>query len=259
MTTGYHLTDDLAAYAMGALDPEERGALEAHLAECAECRADLADYRHLSTILAQDRAGVEPPASTWAAIAAQLRTAQAQPAAEPMPISAAPTAARAADRKPWFAHARLLVVGWAATAAVLALLAGFVVWHQFIGGNDSGVSALASAEGGSVIPLAGQNADGSPMSGRLYISEDGKEGGLAVIGMPVLEPGATYEIWFVRHDQSRAPGGLFVADARGSALVKVDIPGPLDQFEGVGITREPAGGSATATGRDLLAGPVYEK
>jgi len=39
----------------------------------------------------------------------------------------------------------------------------------------------------------------------------------------------------------------------------VAVPQPADEFDGVAITEEPAGGSPTPTGHDLLAGPIYEK
>src|SRR5512133_2461538 len=39
----------LAAYALGALDPEETAALEAHLRTCETCRAELAGYQGVSS------------------------------------------------------------------------------------------------------------------------------------------------------------------------------------------------------------------
>lgn len=40
-----HDLDELSAYALGALRPEEAAAVEAHLAVCRACRAELADLR----------------------------------------------------------------------------------------------------------------------------------------------------------------------------------------------------------------------
>ena len=41
--------ENIAAYALGSLDPGEAAALEAHLETCETCRAELADYRRLSS------------------------------------------------------------------------------------------------------------------------------------------------------------------------------------------------------------------
>jgi anti-sigma factor RsiW len=58
--TGEHLDDVLSAYLDGELTPDEQGDVDAHLATCAECRADLdaeADVRQLL----RDLPAVDPP------------------------------------------------------------------------------------------------------------------------------------------------------------------------------------------------------
>jgi anti-sigma factor RsiW len=49
--------DGLGAYVLGALDPEERAQLEAHLRECPSCAAELAGFSALPALL--DRVSVE--------------------------------------------------------------------------------------------------------------------------------------------------------------------------------------------------------
>ena len=44
MSAPLHPHDELAAYAVDALDPDERAAVEAHLDGCAPCRAELAEH-----------------------------------------------------------------------------------------------------------------------------------------------------------------------------------------------------------------------
>ena len=46
-----HDRSSLAAYALGALDPEEARMVDAHVADCAECRAEL---RELSELVPSD-------------------------------------------------------------------------------------------------------------------------------------------------------------------------------------------------------------
>ncbi|MGH2840764.1 MAG: zf-HC2 domain-containing protein, partial [Solirubrobacteraceae bacterium] len=55
------LHDQLAAYALDALDERERKAFEVHLADCRECRAELADFRETVSLLAEGAAGPAPP------------------------------------------------------------------------------------------------------------------------------------------------------------------------------------------------------
>jgi len=90
------IRDRLDPYLAAALDPKERAAVGAHLAECADCRADLEASRFVADRTASLRRDIAPPADLWAGIAPRL----------------------AAPRR------RLsLPIGWLAAAAVL-LIAG---------------------------------------------------------------------------------------------------------------------------------------
>jgi anti-sigma-K factor RskA len=95
------------------------------------------------------------------------------------------------------------------------------------------------------------------LAGYLIMSKDQRQGGLLVNGLRVLPSGRSYQVWFVRPDQSRAPAGTFSVDHLGQAVALVDVPQPANDFHGVAITEEPAGGSTSPTGHDLLAGPIY--
>lgn len=254
MPMNQHPLDDLAAYSLGALEPQEVQDLEAHLASCTACSAELLEYQALAATLTAERLVLDPPGAGWESLAARLPTASPQSAV----LGNRPPLLKMLPRA--IVSTRAILLGWAATAAALAVLLGIVLWRDSppATGEGADVSSLARAEDGTVVPLAA--AGGSPsLSGRLYVSADQTQGGLAAVGLPQLPAGSTYQIWFVRPDQSRASGGLFVADQRGAALVKVTIPGPLSEFAGVGITGEPAGGSATPTSQDVLAGPLYER
>lgn len=240
-----HVLDEIGAYALGGLEREEAVRVEAHLAGCAACRAEMSHYRQLETAL-RERSGFErAPAGTWHQIAAQLEPRPA-PVAMPLPAGTQAPPVRAS-------RMRLIILGWAATAAVLAGVVSWVTWDQLSGDPGPGVAQLASNGDGLVVPLSGKDA-----SGRLYMSEDRTQGGMAVRGLPVLGSDETYEVWFVRHDQTRWSGGTFNVDSRGQALVKVAVPESLDEFDGVAISTEPAGGS-DVWGPDVLAGPIYEK
>ena len=57
-----HPLDDLAAYAIDALDPAEQQAVDDHLVHCAACRAELAGHRETLVALAPAEA---PPPEVW--------------------------------------------------------------------------------------------------------------------------------------------------------------------------------------------------
>lgn len=226
-----HVTGDLGAFALGALDPEDEQQVRAHLAVCSDCRDLLAEYRSVADALSAERARVALP--PWESVRARV-------APRPVPVE-----------QRWGRQRRVLVGGWVATAALLAIVSGWTAWdHLSSPGND--VATLARSPGGTTVLLAATSASSSSPSGRVYISQDGSRGGLAVQGLSTT--GGPYEVWFVRADQTRVSGGTFQVDPRGSALVKVEIPGSLAQFSGVTVC--PAGPD-WQWNADLLAGPLY--
>src|SRR2546423_1323693 len=54
--------EDLALYALGALEDGERASLEKHLEECASCRRELDQLRGDAALLALTASGPRPPA-----------------------------------------------------------------------------------------------------------------------------------------------------------------------------------------------------
>ncbi len=70
MMTHDEAVESIATYALDAVDQDERQAIEAHLAECPRCRADLDGYHNVTTALGNS---VEPlPEGLWASIASRL-------------------------------------------------------------------------------------------------------------------------------------------------------------------------------------------
>lgn len=71
--TNEDLHELLAGYALDALDPDDRTAFEGHLAECEECRADLATLSETVGALAYTSEGPAPPAELRGRILAAAR------------------------------------------------------------------------------------------------------------------------------------------------------------------------------------------
>ncbi len=225
-----HVAAGLGAFAIGALDPEEALQVRAHLAECADCADLLADYRAVARALAAERDHQSAGPPPWERMRARILP---QPAA-----------------RRWSRQRRVLVGGWIATAALLALVSGWTAWDHLSGsGND--VATVAGGTTGTVVRLEATGASSSSPSGQLYVSGDGSQGALVVAGLSTS--GGPYEVWFIRPDQTRVSGGTFDVDPRGSALVKLQLPAPLTQFSGVTVC--PAGPDWEWK-TDLLAGPI---
>ena len=117
------LHDD-APYVLGALDPIERAAFEAHLETCADCRARVAELRG--------------PAAALAAVREDVLVGAA-PADEPVPDTLLPGLLRRAARERRRHRTVTALIASVAAACVLAL--AIVVWPV-----DSGTPAKPPAQ-----------------------------------------------------------------------------------------------------------------
>src|SRR3954468_13569720 len=75
-------SDLLGAYALDAVDPQEREEIERHLTTCPRCRAEVAEHREVAALLSQS--GAPAPDGVWDRIAPVLA-----PPAPPMRMTVA--------------------------------------------------------------------------------------------------------------------------------------------------------------------------
>jgi hypothetical protein len=201
--THLEAVDLLGAYALDAVEVDEREAIERHLRECPRCRAEVADHRMVASFLASG--GGRAPDGLWDRIAGSLE--------EPPPeLRLAPVVPLAGRRS---ASARLGAAVAAVAAAVIALL-GIQVVHQ---GNQidhlaqqqrPGVDLLAAATRALADPDARRAAlrstDGK-LSADAAVRPDGT-GFLVVHRLPALPSGRTYQLWAIAGGQKISAGVL---------------------------------------------------
>jgi hypothetical protein len=227
-----HVRHELGAYALDALDPHEREAVAAHLAECPICMAEYARIAGLPALLAHAE-GLEIPA--------------APPAVEERLLDqiARERGAERQRRHPL----RRLVPGWAtrgraftAKALVAGALAGAAA--------GAGVTAVVlDDDRPSRRTYALRLTGDAGASARAQLSPD--DGGTKVyLWVKGLPPGgeAVYEVRCERPGWS-ASAGTFRADARGRAYVVLTTAARLGEYERVRVVR-------SSDASDVLTGQV---
>lgn len=232
---------DLAAYALGALEEEAGGRVRVHLRECAACRAAAHEYEAVAGLLPYALAPAEPPSAVRSALLAR----------------AAGERARHAPRRSgrWWTRVSVQSLGWAATLAVIAGLAG---WNLQLREERDGAAAaldrLLAGDDRQVVRLTG-SATAPAAAGQLVLAADGTRAGLMVLsGLPPLPPGRAYQLWFIPPGEPPVSGGVFRVDERGEAVVVVRAPVSPGAVRNIGITEEPAGGVPAPTGPILVTG-----
>jgi anti-sigma-K factor RskA len=211
--------EDVAAYALGALEPEHARAFKRHLDDCELCSTDLATLRPAVAALPASAEPVDPPPHLKKRIMAVVE-AEAKERREQLADAPRSRWRRLADA-PLLPRAGALAA--AAAAVVLAVI-------MVTGGSETTVIEPVAKPPGADVELR---------------MEDGK-GTLVVEGMLQPDQGRVYQVWKKRGNAAPEPtDALFTPRSDGHASVAV--PGDLKGVDQVLVSAEPPGGSRRPT------------
>jgi anti-sigma-K factor RskA len=240
------------AYALDALETEaEHDRFTRHLSRCPSCAGEVRGFREVATAMAFAAATEAPPGMRDQVLAAAARTRQLPPevAGE---SRARPGRSRARSLKaPWLPWLSGAV---AVASIVVAVLFGFAQAHtqdelNQIRAQNQAISLLLS----------------SPQV--TLISKSTTEGGVATVvlaaarhqlvvvtnGLPALSAGHVYQLWLIGKTKTTSVGLLPAATAGRTAPV---LATGVVKGDTLGLTVEPAGGSAQPTTTPILALPL---
>jgi anti-sigma-K factor RskA len=245
MSAHEQFADDLALLALGALQGDERVALEKHLEECSSCRRELERLRGDMALLALSSSGAAPPRRSRERL---LKAIAKEPRAHK-------TSGRARSLRtflPWLATAALLLVAaffWQQSdrlAQQVARLQDQSAQQQAqLERAQEVVSTLTSTDALRITLVAAQ-APPQPQGKAIYVRDRSSLIFLAS-NMPALPPQKAYELWLLPTNGAPIPAGVFKPDARGSATV-IEPPLPAGvEAKAFAITVEPEQGSSTPT------------
>lgn len=217
---------DLAGWVLGACEPEEAEAFEAHLPECEECQAELKELEGLPAKLAEAAPPVELP-----------------PALEARTLGAVRLAAARQRRR------RIQQVVWSAAACVVVLAV-----------ISAGVLTRTPEPDfvWQLTPVGEATALGEATARQ---TEAGWwEVELTASGLP--DPGAQeyYECWYVGADDAsgdpnRVTAGSFRPNPDGTVSVRMAVfAADPSRFPVMEIALEPADGDPAQTGTVILSG-----
>ncbi len=228
-----------AAYALDALDDDERIAFEAHYHDCDVCSHDVGDFRTTVAALGE-LSSTAPPAGLRPRLLQQVAaTRQLSPRVAIRTI--------AASRRP-----SLL----AAAAAVLLIVAttAFVVGRG--SGNDHAFAAqLEQVMAQPDVRMVDLTATSTGTTGHIHVAWSATTQRAAIIGDGLMSPneGSVYELWLISDSGAVAMQLLDPADGGDMRRILSNMDGTPVKW---GITIEPAAGSVTPTGTVLFLGVV---
>jgi anti-sigma-K factor RskA len=239
------ISERLDAFALGSMSEQERLEVLEHIQSCPECMKEAGDYLEGLSILASSVASREPPKSLRRAIMAE--------AARDLDRTAPATTSGRASRWMMAAAAAIAVfsLGWSiklnneletqrTTLTNLSRRYDTVV--GVLAANNVKIQAMSATEA----------APGS--MGRIFLDQESGTG-MIMHRLPPLQEGQCYQLWFVGHGE-RISGGVLRTNPDGTGYTIIQAPGPVNSFDTVGVTREPAGGSAWPTSDRLLGAGI---
>ncbi len=229
MTT--HPIDDLAAYALGILDPAEEQAVTAHLDGCAACRAEYSTLAETVWTVAESHSR-QGPSRLRAAIVERARRD--------------PSNAAADRRSRWSGLFRPVpfLVPLALAAVLVLTLVGYGTARRDV---DRYADALTSVAGARVVPLAMADTNAS-LRGSLVQPVNGAKAYL-ILDLPAAPAGKVWEAWVIH---GSIPVRAGVTGERGVTVLILNAP--IGAGDTVALTPEPAGGVDAPTGPVVLSG-----
>lgn len=260
MSDGDEFSELLGAYALDAVDADEREAIERHLVDCPRCRAEVAEHREVASYLSHS--GAAAPEGVWDRIAAELAppappmrmtilptgeaatvpSTELEPADEPTvtPIGDAPSRRRSS---------RPLLAVLAVAACIIVVLGAVVVAQSRRVDRGQTIEEMASKATSTSklrVDLAG---DGG--SAQAVVGADGK-GYLIMDGVAAPADGDVYQLWG-KVDETVLSLGTF-----GDAEVipfSVD-PQRVGDIELFAVTQEKAPGVVASDQDPIMVGTV---
>jgi anti-sigma-K factor RskA len=246
------LLDLIPAYAIGALDSDERAEVEAFLAADAEAREMLAEYQALSDSLIlttpvkrapshlnadlRQRLAASRPASTAPTLVQTTLPAVPPPIQVVKPVRRTPT---------WTPYVLAAAAAFAIVLAVILLL------RPQTPPTDPAqrYEWIIAQAGVQHIPLA--PSDPSPdTAGKLVLTADGQYGVIEVWGLPPIQEGQTFQLWLIDDSGAHSGGLLEFAQPQGPNYISLPIPSEkaADDYDAFGLSIEPEGGSPDPNG-----------
>jgi anti-sigma-K factor RskA len=211
---------DVAAYALGALDPDESGEFRAHLESCVACREELVAFEQVVDALPMAVPQHRSPEGLRERV---LEVVEREPRSE---------RAKQAERR-----RRPLRVGLGLPRPVLVLGAAVVILALGFAGVELGSSGSTKTR----VVIAQVTG-----TGIAKLAVAGDHANLILSHFSPPPAGEIYEVWVKRPGRPPAPTtALFSVTAKGDA--DVAVPGSVNGVSVVMVTPEPAGGTSTPT------------
>jgi anti-sigma-K factor RskA len=242
--------DLILLYAADALDEAEQQDLRSHLRSgCARCAQVLAESEDTLARLPEALPPVEPPPDALNRLMRRVVADQARGTGAVAGLS-------------WLTAAKAACIGMLIGGVIIYALQGYrhdraldLALAQ-VSQKDQQLGELNSMLASEKLKFVGLAQEQSPAFGRILWDQQKQNWHVYVFDLKPPPPGRTYELWFIKPDQTKVPAGTFDTDASGKGTMMVKVPENIGPIALAAITDEPMGGSLQPTGSIHLVGQI---
>lgn len=220
------LLELIPAYALDALDADERAAVEALLAVDAGARQRLEDYRQVAGMIALGAVSRRAPDHLTADLRARL--------AADRPVTAVITPAR--RRANW----RLLIAAAAVAVLIITGLLALTLPEPGVDGRTLYDQLVADSRSRSLVLAAHLTPE---IDGELRIAADGGAAVIRVRRLPELLSEQAFQLWLIDAGGSRSGGTYRFENPAVWNYIVLPLDKPLNEYQRFGVSIEPAAGS----------------
>jgi anti-sigma-K factor RskA len=241
------MKDLAAAYALGALGPEETREFEAFLATSPEVQREVAEYREVAALLALGEPETRPSADLRQRVLARVGEGKVRRIGVPPAV--------------WGALAASLIAAVGLGAAFLSLKgdlsrleSNLAQQRQELAAREATLNAILEPG----VELYQLTASGDPEPG-IQLFWDRTRNRAIVHGyrLKPVPAGRAYQLWFIQ-DGKPVPSVTFKPESTGRARVEQVAVPTGGKVSAAAITVEPEGGSEQPTSPILLVGSLQK-
>jgi anti-sigma-K factor RskA len=254
---------ELGAYALDAVSPDERAAIEAHLKTCDSCRNELRAMSEAAAALVTTIPSQKMDPARSDVVKQRLVERARADRRVVTPIQSVTIPARSRQLPWWLAAA-------ASVAFAVALYRGIAIDRE----RDALKTALVTetlrssalkdtlaerertllAMAGADVKVVELVANNRRPNARMFWAQSTNTWTMFAHDFPAPAQGRTYQLWLITRDNQRISAGTFAPDPSGNAVVSAQYPLAADALQMIAVTEEPAGGVPQPTGEIVIAG-----
>ena len=268
MTICNELEDLIPVYVLDVLDEADSARVQAHLRACSQCEQLVEEYRDIADLLPFAAEQIEPRAELkYRVLAATTSPLSPLLQGEGRRGEVIPAPSFGSQLSGWFSA---LFRSPAFSAVALLLVIAFGIWNL---GLQNQIAQQAAESRQIAAELRTQRdfltlvaySDGQPRHlqgtevaakavGRIYGTKDEATFAMVTYDLPKLPADKVYQLWLIDSSGNRTSGGTFTVDEHGRGWLFAHAPKTLGEYNAVGVTVEPLGGSPGPTGAKMLGG-----